>query len=83
MTKKSGLTETNPPLDYPKELLSLNGKLSPKVIDFIIMKNITRQCSRNKNLKKWSNANFSAIFSVHGTSKKGQDNFVGGVYLLN
>ena len=26
--EKSGLTETNPPLDYPKELLSLNEKLS-------------------------------------------------------
>ena len=49
--EKSKLTETNPPLDYPKELLSLNGKLSPKIIDFNIMKDITRQCSRNKNLK--------------------------------
>ena len=50
--EKSGLTETNPPLDYSKELLSLNGKLSPKVIDFNIMKNITRQFSRNMKLKK-------------------------------
>ena len=76
MMKKSKLTETNPPLDYPKELLSLNGKLSPKIIDFNIMKNITRQCSRNKNLKIWSNANVSAICSVHGISKKGQENIL-------
>ena len=38
MMNKSGLTETNPPLDYPKELLSLNEKLSLKTIDFYIMK---------------------------------------------
>ena len=37
------------------------------------MKNITRQCSRNKKLKKWSNANISAICSVRGISKKGQE----------
>ena len=68
------MIETNLSLDYPKELLSLNGKLSPKVIDVNIMKNIIRQCSRNKKLKKWSNANVSAICSVHGISKKGQEN---------
>ena len=66
----------NSPLDYPKELLSLNGKLSPKVIDFNIIKNITRQYSQNKKLKIWSNANVSAICSVHGISKKGQENIL-------
>ena len=40
--EKSGLTETNPPPYYPKELFLSNGKSSPKVIDFNIMKNITR-----------------------------------------
>ena len=43
------LTQTNPPVEYPKELLPSNGKLSPKAIDFDIMKNITSQCYREKN----------------------------------
>ena len=48
---KSMLTQTNPPVDYPKKLLPSNGKLSPKAIDFDIMKNITSQCYREKNWK--------------------------------
>ena len=69
MMKQNGLTQKNPPLDYPKELLSLNKKFSPKVIDFNIMKHITRQCSRNKKVGKWSNANVSVICYVHRISK--------------
>ena len=74
--EKSGLTETNPPLDYPKKWHSLNGKLTSKVIGLNKMKNITRQWSRHKKLKIWSNANVSAICSVHGISKKRQENIL-------
>ena len=49
--KKSVLTETEPLPHYPKELPLSNGKLSPKCLDFNIMKNIIRQCSQNKKLK--------------------------------
>ena len=65
-----------PPVDYPKQSLSLNRKLSPKAIDFHIMKNTTRQCSRNKKFKKQSNDNVSAIYAVNGISKKDQDSIL-------
>ena len=40
------------------------------------MKNIIRQCSQNKKLKKWNTSNVSAICSVYGISQKGQDNLL-------
>ena len=49
--KDRTLIQTNPPKDYPKELLPLNEELYPKAINFDVMKNIIRQYSRNKKLK--------------------------------
>ena len=49
--EKGKLVHTIPPVDYPKQLLPSNGKLSPNAINFDIMKNKTRQCSQRKKLK--------------------------------
>ena len=76
ITKSSRLTEYDPPLNYPNDLLSHNSKLRPYELTFEILNRVIQLASKNYENGLWSEKELMAYTSSHGMNKLGSTKII-------
>ena len=60
------MTEYNPPMDYPSELIPQNRKLQPVQVSFDILNAVVEYASDKYEHGKWREKDLSSYLKSHG-----------------